>query len=192
MVIPDAHLLFSGDFKRAGLDLILSITERKFVVRDYFKGEKHPTLLSPDGASLSGNIVDALTGHAEYAQAGPARRRKIIGHVVKLTGSATAIRNGVAVELNIGDKLIKAMSFKSRSDSALGLSFIDGTAFSLSSNARMVLDDMVYDPNGSSNSSLLSLVQGTISFVAGETAEDGNMGSIRRWPPWAFGALQSW
>src|SRR6202040_4214127 len=30
-------------------------------------------------------------------------------------------------------------------------------------------------PNGSNNSSLLSLVQGTITFVAGETAKHGNM-----------------
>ena len=34
---------------------------------------------------------------------------------------------------------------------------------------------MVYDPNGSNNSSLLSLVAGTISFVAGATAKHGDM-----------------
>ena len=34
---------------------------------------------------------------------------------------------------------------------------------------------MVYDPNGSDNKSLLSLVQGTISFVAGATAKHGDM-----------------
>src|SRR5512133_2226347 len=39
----------------------------------------------------------------------------------------------------------------------------------------MVLNEMVYDPNVSSNSSLLSLVQGTITFVAGETAKHGDM-----------------
>ncbi|WP_206580949.1 FecR domain-containing protein, partial [Mammaliicoccus sciuri] len=44
-----------------------------------------------------------------------------------------------------------------------------------SSNARMVLNEMVYDPNGSNNSSLISLVAGTISFVAGETAKHGDM-----------------
>jgi VCBS repeat-containing protein len=176
VVIPDAHLLFSGDFKRAGLDLILSDSERRFVVPDYFKGEKHPTLMSPDGASLSGEVVDALTGHVDFAQAGRGTgAAKTIGTVVKLTGSATAIRNGVAVELNIGDNVYKGDVVQSGSDSALGISFIDGTAFSLSSNARMVLNDMVYDPSGSSNRSLLSLVQGTISFVAGDTAKNGNM-----------------
>ena len=99
----------------------------------------------------------------------------IIGTVVKLTGDATAVRNGVVVALNIGDKVYKGDVVQSGSDSALGISFIDGTAFSLGASARMVLNDMVYDPNGSSNSSLLSLVQGTISFVAGETAKNGNM-----------------
>jgi len=39
----------------------------------------------------------------------------------------------------------------------------------------MVLNEMVYRPNGSNNSSLLSLVAGTISFVAGETAKHGDM-----------------
>ncbi|HEY2211850.1 MAG TPA: VCBS domain-containing protein, partial [Bradyrhizobium sp.] len=176
VVIPDAHLLFSGDFKRAGLDLILSDSERQFVVPDYFKGEKHPTLMSPDGASLSGEVIDALTGHVDFAQAGKGSgAAKTIGTVVKLTGSATAIRNGVAVELGIGENVFKGDVVQSGSDSALGISFIDGTAFSLSSNARMVLNDMVYDPSGSSNRSLLSLVQGTISFIAGDTAKSGNM-----------------
>jgi Concanavalin A-like lectin/glucanases superfamily/Cadherin-like len=39
----------------------------------------------------------------------------------------------------------------------------------------MVVNEMIYDPNGSNNSSLLSLVAGTISFVAGETAKHGDM-----------------
>ena len=176
VVIPDAHLLFSGDFKRVGVDLVLSDAERHFVVRDYFKGEKHPTLFSPDGASLSGDVVDALTGHVNLAQAGnSAGIAIVIGTVVKLTGSATAIRGGVAVELNIGDKLHKGDVVQAGSDCALGISFIDNTAFSLSSNARMVLNEMIFEPGGSSNNSLLSLVQGTISFVAGQIAQTGNM-----------------
>ena len=34
---------------------------------------------------------------------------------------------------------------------------------------------MVYDPNGTANSSVVSLVQGTISFVAGQVAKTGDM-----------------
>jgi hypothetical protein len=176
IVVPDAHLLFAGDYKRAGLDLVLSKDGHDHVVQDYFKGHVRAALSSPDGARLSGALVDSLTGEVQVAQlSGATAAATVIGRVTKLTGSATAIRNGVSIQLNMGDNVNKGDVVQAGSDSSLGLTFIDGTVFGLSSNARMVLNEMVYDPNGSSNSSLLSLVQGTITFVAGETAKHGDM-----------------
>ena len=176
ILVPDTQLLFNGDFKRSGVDLILSKDDRELVLHDYFKGEKRAALASPDGAHLTGDIVNALTGEVQYSQAGGAAvDHQVIGHVTKLQGSATAIRNGVSIILNMGDNVEKGDVVQSGSDSTLGVTFIDGTVFGLSSNARMVLNEMVYDPNGSNNSSLLSLVAGTITFVAGETAKHGDM-----------------
>lgn len=175
VVVPDAHLLFSGSYMRIGNDLIISGPESKFVVGNYFKGESRPTLASKDGATLSGQIVDALTGHVHYAQATAPAPAQVIGHVLKLTGSATVIRNGVSIELHIGDAVQKGDVVQTGADSAVGMTFIDGSAFGMTSNARMVLNEMIFDPNGSSNSSLISLVQGTITFVAGQTAKNGNM-----------------
>ena len=175
-VVPDANLIFNGEFKRTGPDLVLSHDGHEFVVHDYFRGDKRAAIASPDGAHLTGDIVNALTGHVEYAQAGPgAAAAQVIGHVTKLTGSATAVRNGVSIILNNGDNVEKGDVVSTGGDSTLGVTFIDGTVFGLSSNARMVLNEMVYDPNGSNNSSLLSLVAGTITFVAGETAKHGDM-----------------
>jgi VCBS repeat-containing protein len=176
IIVPDAQLLFGGDFKRSGVDLVLSKDDHELVLHDYFKGEKRAALASPDGAHLTGDLVNALTGHVEYAQAdGAVAAAVVVGHVTKLTGSATAIRNGVSIILNQGDNIDKGDVLQSGADSTLGVTFIDGTVFGLSSNARMVVNEMVYDPNGSNNSSLLSLVAGTISFVAGETAKHGDM-----------------
>ena len=176
VIVPDAQLLFGAEFKRTGVDLVLSGDGRQFVVHDYFKGEKHAPLASADGAHLTGDIVTALAGQVQYAQAsGAASAGQVIGHVTKLVGSATAIRNGVSIILNNGDNVEKGDVVQSGSESTVGITFIDGTVFGLSSNARMVLNEMVYDPNGSSNSSLLSLVAGTITFVAGETAKHGDM-----------------
>ncbi|HUN97921.1 MAG TPA: FecR domain-containing protein [Bradyrhizobium sp.] len=178
IVVPDVHLLFGGDYKRSGVDLILSESDHELVLHDYFKGEKRAALAAPEGgAHLTGDIVSALAGgHVEYAQAGgAAAAAAVVGHVTKLVGSATAIRNGVSIVLAPGDNIQKGDVLQSGSDSTLGVTFIDGTVFGLSSNARMVVNELVYDPNGSNNSSLLSLVQGTISFVAGETAKHGDM-----------------
>ncbi|WP_433996197.1 FecR domain-containing protein [Bradyrhizobium japonicum] len=175
-VVPDPNLIFHGEFKRAGADLVLSHEGHEFVVHDYFRGDKRAAISSPDGAHLTGDIVNALTGHVQYAQAASGiAAAQVIGHVTKLAGSATAIRNGVSVILNNGDNVEKGDVVSTGADSTLGITFIDGTVFGLSSNARMVLNEMVYDPNGSNNSSLLSLVAGTITFVAGETAKHGDM-----------------
>ena len=104
--------------------------------------------------------------------------RALHEHGVELVssgGTATAIRNGVSIILNNGDNVNKGDVVQSGSDSTLGITFIDGTVFGLASNAKMVLNEMIYDPNGSDNKSLLSLVAGTISFVAGATAKKGDM-----------------
>ncbi|MBW7966256.1 VCBS domain-containing protein [Bradyrhizobium sp. BR 10261] len=176
VVIADPNLIFHGEFKRTGSDLVLSHDGHDFVVHDYFRGDKRAAIASPDGAHLTGDIVSALTGYVQVAQAAPgAAAAQVIGHVTKLTGSATVVRNGVSVILNNGDNVEKGDVVSTGSDSTLGITFIDGTVFGLSANARMVLNEMVYDPNGSNNSSLLSLVAGTITFVAGETAKHGDM-----------------
>ncbi len=175
VVVPDSHLLFSGNYVRIGSDLIISSGDQKFVVGNYFKGETRPTLTSNDGATLSGQIVDALTGHVHYAQAAAPAAAQAIGHIMKMSGSASAIRNGVSIELHVGDAVQKGDVIQTGSDSSIGMTFVDGSAFGMTSNARMVLNEMIFDPNGSSNSSLISLVQGTITFVAGQTAKNGNM-----------------
>jgi len=176
LIVPDAQLVFHGDYKRAGSDLILSKDHHEFVLHDYFKGEKRAAIASPDGAHLTADIIKALVGEVEVSQAGNVQAAsQVIGHVTKLQGSATVVRNGVSIILNMGDNVEKGDVVQSGSNSTLGITFIDGTVFGLSSNARMVLNEMVYDPNGSSNSSLISLVAGTISFVAGETAKHGDM-----------------
>lgn len=176
VVVPDAHLLFSGDYTRIGSDLIISGNNQKFVVGNYFKGETRPALSTKDGATLGGHIVDALTGHVHYAQATAAPAAgAVIGTVLKMSGSASVIRNGVSVELQIGAAVQKGDVIQTGSNSSIGMTFVDGSAFGMTSNARMVLNEMIFDPNGSSNSSLMSLVQGTVTFVAGQTAKNGNM-----------------
>ncbi|MGB6396124.1 MAG: Ig-like domain-containing protein, partial [Bradyrhizobium sp.] len=176
VTIPDAHLLFSGDYARSGNDLIISDHVQRFVVSNYFSGEKRPMLVSPEGAPFDSRIVEALTGHVAYAQAGAAvPGAKVVGHVVKMTGSASIVRNGVAIVVNTGDTLYQNDVVQTGSNSTVGLVLDDGTAFNLSANARFMLNDFLYDPNSTSNHSLVSLIQGAATFVAGQIAPTGNM-----------------
>lgn len=177
--IPDAHLLFTAQFSRAGADLVLNGEDGKaFVVRDYFASDEHARLLSPEGAALSPEVVAALAGPlapGQFAQAGatpPAAQA--VGRVVQADSDATIIRNGVAITVNSGDAILKGDVLQTVSGT-LGVTFNDGSTLNLTANTRMIVNEFVYDPKGSANSQLLDLVQGSLTFISGEVAHNGDM-----------------
>ena len=110
---------------------------------------------------------------------------KPIGKVVTATGSVTIERaNAVVVQVNfpgqagqakVGDVVYQGDVVQTGADGRLGITFADGSAFNLSSNARMALSEFVYDPNGTSNSTLFNLTKGKFTFVAGNIAKTGDM-----------------
>jgi VCBS repeat-containing protein len=179
VTIPDAHLLFNAEFKKLGYDLLLVGDDGKtFIVHDYFKSDERATLMAPSGASLAGRLVSLLAGaeqHVQEAQAGAAAATSPIGRVEKVSGTCTIIRNGVAIAASQGDVVLKGDVLQTAQGSSLGVAFLDGTAFFLSASARMAVTDLVYTPNGTNNSAFMSIVQGTVTFVAGQVAKTGDM-----------------
>ena len=179
ILVPDAQLLFTADFRRAGPDLVLTGHDgRHHIIPGYFASENRPALTAPNGASLSAALVDLLAGSPtpnEYAQAQPTTPPDAIGKVEKVVGNVTVIRNGTSVALNVGDAVYKSDVIQTGANSSVGLGFPDGTALNLVDNTRMALNDYSFDPNSTSNSALFSLVEGTFSFVAGKVAHTGDM-----------------
>jgi hypothetical protein len=120
---------------------------------------------------------------------GPAQAQdlasKPIGKVVVATGSVTIERTnavvvqasvaGQAGQTKVGDLVYEGDVVATGADGRVGINFTDGTSFNLSSNARMALNEFVYDPNGKSNSTLFNLTKGTFTFVAGKVAKTGDM-----------------
>src|ERR1700684_1508822 len=149
IVVQDAQLLFTAEFHRAGPDLILIGQDgRHHIIPGYFSTEQRPALSAPNGASLSPDLVDLLAGSPtpnQYAQAQPTASAAPIGEVEKVVGNATVMRNGVAVALNVGDKVFKSDVIQTAADSQVGISFPDGTALNLVANTRMALNDFTYD-----------------------------------------------
>jgi hypothetical protein len=175
--IADAELLFRGHFARSGPDLILTGQDgHRLVVTDYFASEKHPDLVAPNGAHLTGDVVDLLAGsptHGQYAQAGTALPPEAIGKVEKVVGQVTLIHNGVSGPLHVGDPVYKTDVVQTGANSSCGIAFPDGTALDLVNNTRMALNDYNYQGDSASNGAIFSLVQGTFAFVAGKVAHTG-------------------
>ena len=177
--IPDSHLLFTAQFSRAGADLLLTGEDGKaFVVHDYFSADIRARLLSAEGAALSPDVVAALAGPltpGQYAQAGAAQpAAQAVGRVVQASGDATIVRNGVAMAAQTGEAILKGDVLQTVTGT-FGVTFNDGSTLNLTANSRLVVNEFVYDPKGSANSQLLDLVQGSLTFISGEVAHNGDM-----------------
>src|SRR5262249_25479416 len=97
-----------------------------------------------------------------------------IDHSAAITVQANLPTNGIG-ETKVGDLIYRGDIIQTGPDGKLGVGFVDGSSFSVSPNARMEIDEFVYNPHGHFNSSLMSLTKGTFTFIAGAIAESGSM-----------------
>ena len=178
VTVPYGPMLLDAAFSRQGPDLLLTGDGGESVlVRGYFAAEDPPALLTEGGAILSPDTAEALAGPAapgQYAQAAPGSAQQPIGTVDAADGEVFAIRaDGNRVSLEAGDAVFQGDVLETAGDGALNITFSDGTEFSLDENARMVLDELVYDPGTGEGSSAFTVVQGVFSFVSGAIARSG-------------------
>jgi FecR-like protein len=121
-------------------------------------------------APQSSPIADANPVGKVMTVGGSAHIQHVTGAVVQANLPASG--NGDA---KIGDLVYRGDMIQTGVDGALGITFVDGSSFSFSSNARMEVNEFVYDPHGDSNLTLISLTQGTFNFIAGSIAKTGDM-----------------
>jgi len=140
------------------------------------------------GFVLAAGGLFAGPAHAQRDSAQPAVQdlaANPIGKVVVATGAVTLERARAVVvqastagqggQAKVGDLVYQGDAVATGADGKVGINFTDGSSFNLSNNARMVLDEFVYDPKGTSNASLFNLTKGTFTFVAGKVAKTGDM-----------------
>src|SRR6185312_8131299 len=123
-------------------------------------------------------------GSTSFAQS-TANDASPIGKVENVTGSATIEHTGdVVVQASLstgetsakpGDPVYRGDVVRTGAAAKLALVFGDGTSFNIDQNARMELNEFVYDPKGKSNSTLFNLQKGSFTFLAGTIAKTGNM-----------------
>ena len=98
-----------------------------------------------------------------------------IGNVATLTGIATVIRKKDSIALKLKDDIFQNDVLQTSANSTLGVTFNDATTFNLTANARITVDNYVYEDGGRQNAALFDVVKGTVAFVAAAVAKTGDM-----------------
>jgi hypothetical protein len=134
--------------------------------------------------------ASSLLPGSAWSQSGVAQSPAIdanpIGKVMDVTGAVTIEHASAIVvqaklspsgtdQVKVDDPVYRGDIIKTGADGKLGIVFADGTSFKVSNNARMELNEYVYDPKGNSNSTFFNLSKGSFTFLAGMIAKSGNM-----------------
>jgi hypothetical protein len=98
-----------------------------------------------------------------------------IGNVATLTGSATVVRNKNSIPLKLQDDIFLNDVLQTSANSTLGVTFSDATTFNLTANAKITVDNFVYEDGGKQNAALFDIAKGTVAFVAAAVAKTGDM-----------------
>ena len=97
---------------------------------------------------------------------------ELIGNIESLEGEVFAIRaDGERVRHELGDQVFQGDILESGDDGKVGVLLADETTFAMSSEGRMVLDEMVCDPATQEGSVSMSVLQGVFTFVSGQVAK---------------------
>ncbi|MFQ5785058.1 MAG: FecR domain-containing protein [Alphaproteobacteria bacterium] len=174
LVVPHGAFLLTADFARIGADLVLVGDDgTRIVVRDYFALEDPPALVTESGAVVAPDLVALLAGPlapGQYAQAAETANVPI-GRVTTVEGAVTATHaDGTRVALEADSAVFQGDVIETGPGAALALVFADDTSFALGENARMVLDELIYNPDTGIGAQTLSVLTGVFTFVSGAIA----------------------
>jgi len=114
-------------------------------------------------------LAIGMTGSMALAQ------QEQVGQIAEFVGTATVARAGGSQALGLDAPIYQNDTIETQSGTVLLITFVDGTNLSMSSNAAMTIDEMVYSPGASDNSALFSLTTGLFVLVSGDAARSGDM-----------------
>ncbi len=184
--LPSAEWVTDAEFSREGDDLVLTLPNgQSQIVENYFNADPTPDLVFTNEAGIesrlpSGLVDSFLVKSPNLADATDESGTislndaitPIAGRVETVAGEVFAIRiNGERVQLQAGDPVYQNDIIETGDKGSLKLKFIDDTLFSLGENAKLAIDQMVFDPNSETGETALSILKGSFLFVSGKIAK---------------------
>jgi hypothetical protein len=174
--LPNDLSATDAQFLRQGDDLLLiSPDGGVFVLQGYFLNDAPPSLTTPLGGRLSPELVASFTPPetvGQYAQAGGAPAEDAIGHVQNFSGNVFVVRtDGTRVLLSAGDPIFQGDVVETAAGAAINLMFVDKTTFALGADARLAIDELVFNPDTGAGNSSFAILKGIFVFSSGEIAK---------------------
>ncbi len=175
--LPSADFVKNSDILREGQDLVLEGPDGTvIVIEGYFNADPAPLLQAPDGQALSPQLVNSFVHHAgpaQYARAGTLSDESPVGAINEISGQATVTRtDGTKENITVGTPIFEGDVVETEGSGAVNIIFIDETSLSVSENAKLAIDEYVFDPSSQSGTTDVSVLRGLFVFTSGLIGRD--------------------
>ena len=172
--LDDLTILLNSRMERVGSDLVLTLADGGSVVIEGYFTQDPPPVLRAGQATLTPELVDRFLepDASGFVEAGPSSAEPV-GSVSEIKGVVTVLRaDGSRVQLENGDPIHEGDVVETGGQGSMRLSFADESVFTIGRNAKMSIDELVYDPASGEGLSALSLLKGGFTFVSGLIAKN--------------------
>lgn len=114
--------------------------------------------------ALAGLLLVACSAQAEDAG-------KPIGYVMKASGEAFVVTDGVAQPATVGMPLQVGSSLRTGPAGTLGVTFEDSTLMSFGPNSELKVDEYLYEPAKGELKLNANISRGTLNYISGVIAK---------------------
>ncbi|MBI1301702.1 MAG: hypothetical protein GC137_08605 [Alphaproteobacteria bacterium] len=173
--IPSEAFVRDADISRDGMDLILEANGETITIEGYFSADVTPTLMAPNGIGLTPDLVNSfMRSGNEFADASSSMTdTSPVGAVHEVTGDATVTRtNGTVEKITLGTPIYQGDVVETDEHGAVNIMFIDETKFAVSEDARLAIDEYVFDPSTNEGVTNFSVLKGVFVFTSGLIGRD--------------------
>lgn len=172
--LPNAAFIKNADLLRDGMDLTLQTSDQSVTIENYFSSETSPNLTAPGGAILTPNLVNSFVKSSpDYASNPHLTDESPVGAVDEVTGDATITRTDGSTEtISIGTHVYQGDIIETNSDGAVNITFTDDSSFAVSEDARLAIDEYVFDPSTESGQTDFSVLKGVFVYTSGLIGRD--------------------
>lgn len=177
IVLPEGDFISKGEMARDGQDLVLRSSDgHEAVIEGYFAAMPAPTITSAQGSQLSPEMVQSFAhsdGPTTYAANETANDASAIGLVKEVSGDATITRtDGTSEPVALGMEIHQGDVIETGAAGAVNIVFLDESSFAVSNNARMAIDEYVFDPATQGGETNVSILRGMFVFTSGLIGRD--------------------
>lgn len=169
--VPGQGFVTNAVMTQDGGDLVLESADGvTIIIEGYFSSETPPDLISPDGKVLTPALVKSfIQASTDFAEDKTAMNDTTpVGQVGEVSGHATVTHaNGTTETITKGTPIFEGDVVETDAKGAVNIKFADESSFAVSNNAKMAIDEFVFDTASNSGENKFSMLRGLFVYTSG-------------------------